>query len=134
MALDVPMHRLVEELGHDGSKIVFPELGDPERRRAFHVQEFILPCFSRGFALVSVEACPVLGASGGNFFPIPLGEQRLVQFLYNYNGVVIGEIRGQMHACAWDRDKCLDPAGYCHGLEELVIREFLALLPLKIQS
>lgn len=135
MTLGIPIPKLVEELGHDGSKIIFPGLRDPERRRAFHVQEFIIPCLLRGYALVSVEASPLLGAPGHSlFYPIPLGEQRLVRFLYSYVGVIVGEVRGQMHACAWNKEHCFDPSGFTCGLENLAIREFLALIPIKSQS
>jgi hypothetical protein len=133
MALNTPLQKLIEELGHDGSQIVFPDLPEPYCRRAFHIQEFIKPCHDRGFAMVVVEVCPVLAGSRNHCYEL-FGEDRFYWFLAHYNGVVVGMINGHMHACAWDQKDCYDPAGYKHGFENYAIREFAALIPMQSQS
>lgn len=129
MALDVPIAELADEVGHDGSEIIFPALTDPQRRRAFHVQEFIAPCIRRNYAPVIVEPAPCIGANLMYIYHLPTSEVLLTQLMTKFTGVIFGQIRGQMHACAWDKSICYDPAGYCHGLTDYQIREFLALIP-----
>lgn len=131
MALKCPISELLSEIGHDGSEIIFPGLPEPMRRRAFHVQEFIVPCISRDFALVLVEAQPVMGSKAG-IAKLPTNAKILQNFMSKYEGVVFGQINNQMHAVAWNGKIAYDPAGYLHNLGGFSIREFAALIPTKI--
>ena len=60
MALHVPVQELIQEIGHDGSEIVFPELEEPMRRRGFHSQELIYAAWKRGFTVTPIELMPVI--------------------------------------------------------------------------
>lgn len=132
MVLDLSVKELTDELGHDGSVIIFPELPEPECRRTFHVQEFIVPCHKRGYALVSIEASPVLAANYA-WYRLPVS-CNYETFMASYKGVVVGKATNHMHACAWDGHDLHDPEGYYSCLGNLAIREFLALLPIVKQS
>ncbi len=41
MALDMPVADLLEAIGHDGSKIIFPNRPAPACHQGFHIQELI---------------------------------------------------------------------------------------------
>lgn len=131
MALKCPISELLDEIGHDGSDVVFPDLPEPMCRRAFHIQEFIEPCLKRDRSLVIVEAQPVLGSRIG-VAKLPSNSARLRFFMNAFEGVVFGEINRQMHAVAWNKQVAYDPAGYLHDLGSFSIREFGALVPMKI--
>ena len=58
MALRFPVQQLIEELGHDGSEIIFPDLPEPMCRRGFHAQELILAAWRHDFACTPLELFP----------------------------------------------------------------------------
>ena len=60
MVLDLPLAAIFEEIGHDGSQIMRPDLPEPTCRRGFHPQELIHVCLSHGHAATRVELFPVL--------------------------------------------------------------------------
>jgi hypothetical protein len=64
MALRIPVAQLIEEIGHDGSEIVF-DLREPLCRRGFHSQELIFIALSHGFAVTPIEVCPMIKPSSG---------------------------------------------------------------------
>lgn len=137
MALNVPQAELVAEIGHDGGEILWPDLDDPFRRRAFHVQEFIWPALKRGYALTMVEAIPVLGVnrpSGPDFHEVKTTAEVMPKFFKIFKGVIFCNIGGTMHAVAWDTKQCYDPNGWLYGLDKLFIRDFAALIPAQIKS
>ena len=140
MALDVTFESLAQKIGHEGDEIIFPNLPDPLRRRAFHIQEFVVPSLNEGFALVIVEARPVIAVpvNGQHLFkPLDLAVSRLNQFTTMYDGVLIGMVNRQPHAVAWNSlaKACYDPSTEeIYSMDDFAIREFAALIPLTIKS
>jgi hypothetical protein len=53
-ALDVNINVLIDEVGHDGSEIVFPEAIGINKYRAYHPQEFIPSAMRRGYAVTHI--------------------------------------------------------------------------------
>ena len=66
MVLGLPLSVIFDEIGHDGSQIVKPELPEPMCRRGFHPQELIHLCLNHGHAATRVELYPVLCSSPGS--------------------------------------------------------------------
>ena len=60
MVLDLPLSAIFDEIGHDGSQIIWPDLPEPTCRRGFHPQELIHVCLNHGHAATRVELYPVL--------------------------------------------------------------------------
>ena len=56
--LGLTLDEMLQQIGHDGSEVVFEGLPDPECRRAFHPQEMIDVCESHGYAVTPIEARP----------------------------------------------------------------------------
>lgn len=61
MASYTPIERLIEDIGHDGSEVVWPELPEPYNRRGFHTEEFIQPMIQVGYApvIITPEPCAI---------------------------------------------------------------------------
>jgi hypothetical protein len=135
IVLDMPVRDLIFAIGHDGSQIVFPQFEEPYCRRAFHVQELIDPCMECGFALVIVEAVPIL--SGPDFTSLQDVQLkggngvRLARYMHSYKGVLCGEREGhKAHAVGWDRESYYETNGTVTKVMEFNVREFLALIPI----
>lgn len=115
MVLKAPMQELINEIGHDGSELWWPDLNPPLCHRGFHIQEFLDVCMKRGKILGYVEAIMTLG--GSNRYPPKVingdHEKRWNSYLRNFSGVILGVTRtGGRHAVAWNRDKIFDPRGF----------------------
>lgn len=118
--LKISMGELLAHVGHDGSEVVFPTLGDPERRRSFHPQEMIDVCGCYGFAVTPIEARPTSQPLGAEtLYQVPLDTvPRFQRYLEDSVGVLTGlNLRNRPHAVAWCGDYFLDPAtGQSHGI------------------
>jgi hypothetical protein len=119
MASGYTLDRLLDIIGHDGSKIVCPELKDPARRRGFHVQECILAVMHLGYAATPVERLPIIQtANEHTFVPVfyrlagrEANDRIFENHLFgNYRVVVIGRTRaGYDHAMACERGLLYNP-------------------------
>jgi hypothetical protein len=63
MTLDIPVSELVEDVGHDGSEVIFPLLKEPMCRKGFHSQEIVRLAFKSGFAMTPFELFPTIMAN-----------------------------------------------------------------------
>jgi hypothetical protein len=118
MALDIPLAAIFDEIGHDGSQIVEPDLPEPTCRRGFHPQELIDVCMAHGYAATRVELYPVLLAvpDGGPYtvaYPSSIGGNwgRFTRAIENSYGVIEGVGRHCNHAVAYDHGHIFDPDG-----------------------
>jgi hypothetical protein len=120
MAVDVPVRELIARMGHDGSKIVFPEYPDPQCRAGHHIQECINAALRLGFATTPVELFPVSAANnsenGATHQVIYSGGQleNWIQFIgqiQRSRGVVTGRGRSCGHAMAYENGVIFDPDG-----------------------
>jgi hypothetical protein len=117
MALRVPVQELIEQIGHDGSAVVFPGLEEPMCRRGFHSQELIYAAWKRGFTCTPVELMPVIQADA-------LWEEthtvdfkidhwnRFIGFIDTTMGVLEGRGRRCMHAVCYRYGRIFDPDGH----------------------
>lgn len=109
MACNVPLEKILEIIGHDGSQIIWPELPEPKRRRTFHVQECIWAAWKLGFCVTTFEAAPQLAVS----------EYDVIELLTTYDyadllsrkGVMTGIVNGNRHAVAYNDQVVYDPNG-----------------------
>jgi len=130
--LDCEVKQLVEEIGHDGSAILYQGLADPIRRRAFHIQEFFPCCHSRGFVPLNIDAQPVLAVPYSHYSLTLDGTDLLRKFMTVYKGVLIGETRGQSHAWSWDTIDLFDPSiGRMFDIRNVAIRSFISLITIQ---
>jgi hypothetical protein len=88
---------LVEDIGHDGMEIVWPDAREPYCRRGYHIQEIVTALFDRGFLVVEFEPYPILGC-WENDQEIVLENKRFQTIVNNNNGVLCGRLDGIAHA------------------------------------
>lgn len=130
--LDCEVKLLVEEIGHDGSAILYQGLADPIRRRAFHIQEFTKSCYARGYVPFNVDAQPVLAVPYSHYSLTLDGTDLMRQFMSKYKGILIGETRGQSHAWSWDTIDLFDPStGGMFDIRNVAIRSFISLITIQ---
>jgi hypothetical protein len=66
MAVGEEVSEFLTICGHDGSEIIWPELPDPECRRAHHIQECIVAARVLGKTCTPVEIIPILANPKSN--------------------------------------------------------------------
>jgi hypothetical protein len=133
MVLGVPVSRLLEWTGHDGSEQLFAGLPQPACRRGHHIQELIEVCLRLGYSVTPIELFPQIAATpqrtGGLILPEHRAEvvifgnspdvnwRRFDSAISTGRGVITGMGRNCGHAVAYDYGTIYDPDGrwydYC---------------------
>ncbi len=141
MVLDIPVNQVIQEIGHDGSEITWPELIEPFKRRSFHLQEMSKVCLSKNLNITVIESkierrvmLPIYNKGflqemskdypsenvGCDCFAFKEEDDSIFlnQCLLKYNGVIIS---GGLHAAAWSASEQLvyNPSGEVHVLSEV---------------
>ncbi len=115
MTLKTPVKKLIAELGHDGSQIIFPQLPEPLCRRGFHSQELIHLAWNHGFSLTPFELFPRIQPASGNYDPVAVqftdNWQRFQLILHREMGILEGKGRRCRHAVHFNRGIIFDPDG-----------------------
>lgn len=128
IATNTSITDIFDFIGHDGSEILWPQLNEPFRRRSFHIQEMIDYCLDLDVYPVEIQAAPFTWPEG-------IDEESVLEislvvpierYLQTRIGVICGEIDGNRHAVAWDRNQCFNPTGYKHSITEIDIMAFYA--------
>jgi hypothetical protein len=118
MVMGIPIDEIIRKIGHDGSKIVFPELIFPLCHAGFDIQEIIDVAFQHGWSVTGVESRPHLTPDGEHTRELYTPEQveeRMSRYFDNYSGLVAG-LRHDgrwYHNVAWDHEsqQWFDPSG-----------------------
>ena len=127
MVLDINVTDLYEEIGHDGSKIIWPGAKFPYDRRGFHIQELIECCLRRGRFVTPIEPRPLLASpETGQQYEVKIGdaESRMSYHMQGQEGVLQGVINGGRHAVAWDGERILDPSGKHTTFDNFAVQMF----------
>ena len=120
--LDVPPKKLIEEIGHDGMEVQWPQLPAPTCYRSHHIQE-IIDCFiRRGYALVPIELEPAQAPCDG--VPIcfayapSLRDERFKGYMTR-PAIMIGTYRLRAHAWVFDgKESFYDPNGFVTDIND----------------
>lgn len=121
MALDIPLEKFFEYVGHDGSRIV-TSLPEPGNRAGIHVQEAIDVCWLLGRTATPFELMPQsINRPGDPARLISFGEPFPNENWFRFNthlasgrGVLECQGRKWGHAVAFDRGRIFDPDGHEH--------------------
>jgi hypothetical protein len=133
MALDLELPDVFERIGHDGSEILWSDLPDPQRRRAFAYEEIIPICLDE-------LVYPVLITKIAEYKPLDtsvdvvhtIDHSGLIhRAMEKRDGILLGMPVGanNHHAVAWcaSEGKCYDPDGGCCKAEDFDIHHFVAM-------
>ena len=123
MCLDIPVQTIFDEVGHDGTQVIFPTQKPPKANRGFHLQELIDICDVRGYSVTEIQARPAI-QTGDEIWDLPYADPqvRFVDHLTGYPGVLVGYyLSSRQHAIAWDGQSVFDPAGYVTKIDQFRI-------------
>jgi hypothetical protein len=129
MVLDCLPKDIYDYLGHDGSEIIWPDLPDPYKRRAFHIQEMVDFCIENlVYPIEITQDCRYTPPNIEEPLFDPYKEKaldRLAYYLMLRPCVLLGSrTNGKPHAVAWSYKEQLiyDPTGYKYQLEQFKIK------------
>lgn len=126
-------------IGHDGSSIWWPGMGEPQQRRAFHIQELI--DVAHFFKIALVEIIP-RAAFEGDFTKEIYSEDfqyyRLLRYMQKYKGLIFGRYAADKpHMVAWEFPYVYDPQGRIYNIyedsEPIKVDIFYAAIPFQNQ-
>jgi hypothetical protein len=138
MVLDTQPQQLINEIGHDGTEIIYPDREHPHNMRGVHKQE-ILDCFARrGYGILQVEIMPVLGNVHGDSTPVYNKETavaRFLTYLTDHRSILYGQgphTGEAMHAVAYERGIVYDPVGVTYNIDDFIVAEAWIQIPFTI--
>lgn len=110
MVFGIPVQKIFDKLGHDGSEILFPELPEPYCRRSFHVQEMVDVGYTLRRHVLILERELYLSPSDGQIKKInPL--LPFDAYMKDNPCVLMGTLpNGMRHAVAYLDGKYYDPS------------------------
>ncbi len=130
MVCQVPVEKVFELAGHDGTAKLWPHLPEPLCRRGHVVSEMVMVAQKLGYHLMPViPSWPAVPKDGEMPFDVKLPDSWIKMMFDLYSGIVIGFTPlGQYHAVAWDHQQrlILDPNGGRFGMNHLKLESFWA--------
>lgn len=122
MLLGEDVDVLIQELGHDGMRRVFPGRV-PHCYNGHHVQEIIDVCIKRNVWLTPIEVFPRFASAMApsdwlGVYQMQEAGERFECLAKKRRGILIGQYKGRGHAVAWDGNICFDPNGIKYELHE----------------
>ena len=116
MTLETPVQQIIDEIGHDGSQIVYPDLPEPMCHRGFHSQELIHIAWQHGFNVTPFELFPSIRPAMGQYDSIIVeyvdNWHRFISLIKNEMGILEGTGRRCRHAVHFRRGEIRDPDGH----------------------
>ena len=113
--LDIDVKYLIDQIGHDGSSIIFPHLPEPLCRRGFHPQEVLFALLKEDIHFETFESIINCLSIDNKIYHIHF-ITRLTDLLSTQNGVLIGNINDQNHCVTWYENIIHDPNGTIYNL------------------
>lgn len=121
---------LVGDIGFSGKEYV------KGVKRSHHIQEIIDLFLRHGYALVGIWP-RLLGEIYGYKEPVEYisqekAKKRFKIYLKYYSGIIILDLKIR-HACAWTRERVIDPKGIDYEMNKTIlsqISEFYAMIPI----
>lgn len=122
MVLEMPVKKVFDWLGHDGTEIIWPHLPPPKKYRGFHLQEILKVCLQHNHIICPIYREPYL-LSQCDELPYQYSDDDFFnQQLKKHSGILCGTVKksNKKHAVAWEhKDKIIfDPAGSMYKLTD----------------
>lgn len=139
MLLGISIEETLQEIGHDGSEIIWPHLTEPSCRRAFHISEIIELFDCKGFSLTPIDCLPrSVPFLASDVEPYNIQFEANLQRINTHllaPGILIGYgPYGNPHAAAWNGCEVHDPTGTIYELEAFRIGTFWKMAAIKAIS
>lgn len=127
MLLNLEVTSIFELLGHDGSKIVAPELPEPDCRIGFRLEEMQFIASKFNFYLSRCIQEWDFKAGNKLLYQSVPEDDWLKNIMSKHIGLLCGVVKGKYHTVAWDTKLIFDPAGWKYEVSNFQIHEFYAL-------
>lgn len=127
--LGLELEEMIEQIGHDGSEIVRPEMGEPMCRRGFHIQECIRVAYGMGKSVTPIEIHPCSMVSGSKKVVQIEPVLKLFEFVVRSEvGVITGNGSRCGHAVSFQRGLIRDQGDvYEYSQSAFFERGFISL-------
>lgn len=128
MLLATSPETLMQEIGHRGHKVFWPQFSPPQCYNGHHIQEIIDCCVRRGKGLMPVDMFPCSAPAGRgelvkDAYRKKDAETRMAKLLERSTGILISST----HACAWDGKQVFDPNGMNYSIEQFELSQYWVL-------
>ena len=130
MTLETPVQQIIDEIGHDGSQIIYPDLPEPMCRRGFHPQELITIAWQHGCCVTPFELFPSICPASDHYDSVIVefvdNWHRFVSLIKSEMGILEGTGRRCRHAVHFNKGIIFDPDGqqYTYSKESCEQRGF----------
>lgn len=105
IVMGIPISKIYEIIGHDGTEIWWPDLPEPYCYRTFHIGEMANCCFKLGWVTwPTSDSFELRTMDRSRLIPNPLFEK----ILKSKDGVFLGECDGVRHAVAWHDQRLIN--------------------------
>jgi len=118
MVMGITIQELVDEIGHDGSNKVFPDLPEPMCFAGFDISEIVDAAFDLGWSMTPINTIPTCTPDGENIrdvYPESKIMDRVNHYLDHFDAIGMGQRYGgnNWHTIAWSKDeqRWHDPSG-----------------------
>lgn len=119
MAIGCPVENLIHSVGHDGSRIAWPDLKDPIRRRGFHIQELIAILYVLSYSVTPIEDYARI-APDASAWPCDIDNIFTFDHAINHARGVLTGYTTCGHAVAYDHGIVCDPRGMAYKLSDRI--------------
>jgi len=136
-ATGIPVQRIIDAVGHDGSSIIFPDLEEPLCRRGFLGGEIVTAMLELGYIVATYEYTPFGIVTPQHHFSVNYEGDRLEFFkriCQDSDGVLAGTTKSTRvkHAVAYEGSshKIYDPLGFIYPFDRIVPEIYYRLVEL----
>jgi len=116
MILDMEPSKVLDLIGHDGTRRLWPDKPLPYCQRGFHIREIINVCNEFGFTLTPYDRYPVISPDIDSPVHQIWDDKECERAFREVVRDRIGIMIMQGHACAWDGSMVYDPVGKVRDL------------------
>jgi len=132
IALNTPLEKILDIIGHDGSEDIHPHLPIPYCKRSFHIQELIDVGFKLNYAIIQIDL-EFIQIAGEHIWSSGAKTERFVDYMGRNIGVLTGiGLSGKPHAVAWNGHQCLDPNGTQYSIVNFDVDTFFLIVKINI--
>ncbi len=114
MAMDMPVERLIQLIGHDGSAVIFPEQPEPRNRRGHSIYELIRKAIDMNRSVTPIPLHPSYQSNSNEFVYLSTEEEDWELFQNQINssrGVIECWGPHGNHMIAYHYGTIFDPRG-----------------------
>ncbi len=137
MLLGESVQTLMDEIGHSGTEVYWPEYTDNRRFRGHCLAE-VQECFIRRRLMlaplwINPAIAPDYEAKPYHIYAPETAERRMTRYMLGFDAMVMGLVKHTRHAMAWHNNMYYDPRGEMSAqIEDFTIEEVYLVTQLRL--